>query len=288
MQASRVAVTEQILICTDLDRTLLPNGPQPESADARTRFARLVEHEDIQLVYVSGRDQQLIINAMQMYQLPQPDYVIADVGTSIYQIEADGDWSSVQSWHQQIDSDWNGYSRQQLAALIHQRDLRLQEPSKQNQHKLSYYVPLKVKQQNISNAIQTVFQQHAIQASLIWSIDEPNGISLLDIIPASASKYHAIEYLLQWLRLSPSQCVFCGDSGNDMEVLLSPLNSVLVANSSAAIQQMARAGLSQQGLDDSLYIAQGNFLGMNGYYSAGMLEGIAHFFPHTYHWMQTS
>ena len=71
-----------------------------------------------------------------------------------------------------------------------------------------------------------------------------------------------------------------------MEVILSPLNSVLVANSSAEIQQMARDGVSQRGLQDSLYIATGDFLGMNGFYSAGMLEGIAHFFPQTYHWMQ--
>ncbi|MBC8209832.1 MAG: HAD-IIB family hydrolase [Gammaproteobacteria bacterium] len=281
-------MAEPILICTDLDRTLLPNGPQPESADARRRFRTLVEHQEIQLVYVTGRDQQLVLNAMLMYQLPQPEYVIADVGTTIYRIDADGEWTAVQEWQQQIDRNWNGYSRQQLAELIHQRDLRLQEPSKQNLHKLSYYVPLKAKQQNISAAIQTVFQQHGIQASLIWSIDEPNGIGLLDIVPASASKFHAIEFLLQWLQLNPSQCVFCGDSGNDMEVLLSPLNSVLVANSSAAIQQMARAGVSQQGLEPSLYIATGDFLGMNGFYSAGMLEGIAHFFPHTYDWMQIS
>ena len=30
-----------LLLCTDLDRTLLPNGEQPESPQARTLFARL-------------------------------------------------------------------------------------------------------------------------------------------------------------------------------------------------------------------------------------------------------
>lgn len=28
-------MTEPLLICTDLDRTLIPNGPQPESSEAR-------------------------------------------------------------------------------------------------------------------------------------------------------------------------------------------------------------------------------------------------------------
>ena len=162
----------------------------------------------------------------------------------------------------------------------------LQEPEKQNHHKLSYYVSLKVRQKNISDAIQKVLHQKNIQASLIWSIDEPKGVGLLDIVPVSASKYHAIEYLLLWLKLNPVQCVFCGDSGNDMEVLVSPLKSVLVANSAQNIQQQALLGVSHKGHADTLYIAQGNFDGMNGYYSAGMLEGIAHFFPHTHDWMR--
>ena len=278
---------QQIMICTDLDRTLLPNGPQSESVDARARFRALVEHDQIQLVYVTGRDQQLVKAAMQHYQLPTPDYVIGDVGTTIYQIDENGEWNEINQWQQHIEQDWNGYSHQQLSGLISQSDLRLQEPSKQNLHKISYYVPLKGDQRIISETIQTVFQQYSIKASLIWSIDEPKNTGLLDIVPASASKYHAIEYLLHWLKLNPAQCVFCGDSGNDMEVILSPLNSVLVANSSEAIQQMAREGVRQKGLEASLYIATGEFLGMNGYYSAGMLEGIAYFFPHSYNWMLT-
>ncbi|MCI5126782.1 MAG: haloacid dehalogenase, partial [Candidatus Electrothrix sp. AR5] len=33
----------KLLVCTDLDRTLLPNGPQPESPGARPAFAALAE-----------------------------------------------------------------------------------------------------------------------------------------------------------------------------------------------------------------------------------------------------
>ena len=29
---------ERLLLCTDLDRTLIPNGPQPESPRARAAF----------------------------------------------------------------------------------------------------------------------------------------------------------------------------------------------------------------------------------------------------------
>jgi hypothetical protein len=39
------------------------------------------------------------------------------------------------------------------------------------------------------------------------------------------------------------------------------------------------------GHGDQLYIARGDFQGMNGNYSAGMLEGIAHYHPKTLAWM---
>ena len=36
----------------------------------------------------------------------------------------------------------------------------------------------------------------------------------------------------------------------------------------------------------AFYLAQGGFLGMNGNYSAGILEGVAHYHPDTRFYMQ--
>ena len=38
-----------ILICTDLDRTLLPNGSQPESPLARPRFRALAARPEVSI-----------------------------------------------------------------------------------------------------------------------------------------------------------------------------------------------------------------------------------------------
>ncbi|NNE62529.1 MAG: haloacid dehalogenase, partial [Gammaproteobacteria bacterium] len=78
-------MTERLLISTDLDRTLIPNGPQPESSMARQRFARLAERPEVSLVYISGRDQKLVNRAVRNFCLPVPDYVISDVGSSMYE-----------------------------------------------------------------------------------------------------------------------------------------------------------------------------------------------------------
>ena len=82
-----------------------------------------------------------------------------------------------------------------------------------------------------------------------------------------------------------SNTVFCGDSGNDLEVLVSEIAAVLVANSQAEVKQQAQDLARQNGHPGQLYIARGAFQGMNGNYSAGMLEGIAYYYPETIQWM---
>jgi hypothetical protein len=37
---------------------------------------------------------------------------------------------------------------------------------------------------------------------------------------------------------------------------------------------------------DTLYVAQGGYLGMNGNYSAGILEGLAHYWPEVDTWLR--
>ena len=78
-------MSERYLLCTDLDRTLLPNGLQPESACARPLFRKLVSHPEVHLAYVSGRSLELVLQAIAKWDLPRPDFILGDVGSSIYE-----------------------------------------------------------------------------------------------------------------------------------------------------------------------------------------------------------
>lgn len=268
------------LLCTDLDRTLIPNGVQPESPGARETFQRLVARNDVQLAYVSGRHRELIEQAIEEYDLPQPDFVIADVGSTLYQ-NADGDWQRQAAWDEMIAPDWGGRSREVLAQLLQGvGDLRLQEPAKQSRHKLSFYVPLEADEENLKKQIQRVLGMHGIRANLIWSIDEAAHIGLLDVLPASANKQHAIEFLMQQQGYDRLDTVFAGDSGNDLDVLQSDIPAVLVANASPELKQQV-AHIHKA----SLCTARGGFLGMNGNYSAGILEGAAYHWPEIEAWL---
>ena len=271
---------QQLLVCTDLDRTLLPNGAEPESPGAREYFAALIASDEISLAYVSGRHRALVEEAIEAYHLPWPDFVIGDVGTTIYEIDSKHDWKLCTDWEQFISHDWNGQRHDGLARILEGIDtLQLQPEDRQNSFKLSYFAPLNCDRETLSAVIQQRLTQADIKANLIWSIDEPAATSLLDILPAQASKYHAIEALQQRQGFDNHHTVFSGDSGNDIEVLASPIPSVLVANSQPDVRQQADRLARAQGLSEQLYIARGGFLGMNGNYSAGILEGIAHYHP---------
>jgi HAD superfamily hydrolase (TIGR01484 family) len=277
----------RILVATDLDRTLLPNGPQPESPGARTLFSSLVARAEVTLAYVSGRHRALVEEAITEFSLPQPEFVIGDVGTSIYRVAAPGHWIQPTDWESRIARDWRGLGHEGLAELLQDVDaLVLQPLDRQNHCKLSYFVPLEQSPGALEPEIAARLRGAGIDARLVWSVDEPAGIGLLDILPAQASKLHALEALMAFRGFSLADTVFCGDSGNDLDVLASPVPAVLVANAQPEVQAEACRRSEQAGWPDRLYVARGGYLHLTGNYSGGMLEGIAHYHPQITDWLQ--
>ncbi len=317
----------RFLLCTDLDRTLIPNGLHPESPGAKERFRQLVSREEVTLAYVTGRHRALIEQAIAEYDLPQPDFAVADVGTTIYQVDSSG-WRRLDAWDAQIAQDWLGLMREALSDILKAfPQLRLQEEEKQNRHKLSFYVPLEVdeqtfvapvppthevendpgaqreclakawskatrvadggifrgsfSEQGLLKGVSSFLEQANIRANLIWSVDEVAKVGLMDVTPISANKLHAILFLMHQYDFHRGNTVFAGDSGNDLDVLMSPLQSVLVANASAQVKALAA-----NAHEDSLYLAEGGYLGMNGNFQAGILEGVAHYLPDVDAWLR--
>lgn len=273
----REALPPRLLLCTDLDRTLLPNGEAPESPGARAMFARVVAQPQIALAYVSGRHLALVEESIQAFQLPEPDWILADVGSSVYQRDAHG-WSLLAPWSRHMAADWQGLVAADLAVVLSGLPgLRLQPEERQNTHKLSYFVSLDVDLPALLRAIDTRLDQRALAANLIHSVDEQAAVGLLDILPRRASKLHAIEFLMRKQGFTADQTLFAGDSGNDLSVLTSFLPAVLVANAQPAVVALALAEARRNGTANRLYLASGGFRGMNGNYSAGILEGMGHF-----------
>ncbi|MDD2749763.1 HAD-IIB family hydrolase [Acidithiobacillus sp.] len=275
-----------VLLCCDLDRTLIPNGSQTESAQARPLFRELCAHPAVHLALVTGRHLQLVTAAIEQWQLPVPDFIIGDVGTSIYTLE-EGHWRHWDHWSAEIGPDWGGMTHQDITTeLADISAIILQPAEQQGLFKVSYQVDMGINRDILEAELLRRLWGIGVNARLVLSFDEMTDTGLLDILPSSASKLHAIEFLGQQREYPNERTVFAGDSGNDLEVLGSHIHSVLVANAHQGVQEEAIRMAAASDLAGTLYMAHGGFLGMNGNYSAGVLEGLAHYLPETAAWMK--
>ncbi len=277
---------QPLLLCTDLDRTLIPNGDAPESPLARPLFARLAARPEVTLAYASGRHLDLLQQAIRDWELPQPDYAIGDVGTTLYAVK-EGEWMPMPEWAAEIAPDWAGLTRDELAeTLADIPALRLQEEEKQNTFKLSYYASAEGDTKALLAEVGARLAGLGVHASLIWSVDDQTGEGLLDILPERATKLHAIEFLARLLGLAKQDVLFAGDSGNDLPVLASEIDTVLVNNARPEVKRQAQELAEATGQVNHLYLASGGVLGMNGNYAAGILEGLIHFRPDYAGWLE--
>ena len=269
----------RLLLCTDMDRTVIPNGHHPEHPAARKRFREVCRHPEVRLAYVTGRHLELVLAALNDYALPQPDFAITDVGSRIYQVE-NGQWRTLDAWEREIAPDWRGLDhdrlRDQLSGIT---ELSLQEEAKQNRFKLSYYLPLSDDRHRVLERVATKLAELEVAAGLTWSVDDLQQVGLLDVLPQSAGKLQAILFLKKYLGFRDDELLFAGDSGNDLPVLGSGVPAVLVANAAEEVRAQALEQARRNGREDTLYLAENAGFPLGGNYAAGILQGIAHFFP---------
>jgi len=67
-----------MLLATDLDGTFLAGDPE----DRLSLYQTIAAHPEIQLAYVTGRSLEAVLPLLADPTLPQPDFIIADVGAT--------------------------------------------------------------------------------------------------------------------------------------------------------------------------------------------------------------
>ena len=262
------------ILATDLDRTLLPNGSWEPDKDAISRFNKLTEGNDIIVVYVTGRNLALTENAINEYGVRYPDILCGDVGTTIRKYE-NGKWKFDKGWVEHVKKGspkWDASAIKK--SIIEVNGLKEQEPEHQNQFKQSYYVDTD-KKESIFNIIKSRVNGKFDEV-IIYSFDPENGKGLLDILPDSATKQTALEYVAKSYNTKKEEVVFCGDSGNDILPLTAGFSGVLVKNADAQLVENVKKAMNKNP-SIKVYFAKGNFKGLNGYYSSGVIEGAYHY-----------
>ena len=262
------------ILATDLDRTLLPNGSWKADDEAIDLFNELTEKHDVLIIYVTGRNLALTENAIKEFGVRYPNILCGDVGTSIRKYE-NGEWQFDKGWIEHVNKQSPGWDAMAIRDAVAGIDaMQEQESEHQNQFKQSYYVEHEKKDQVLKKVDELV--KGKFDEVIVYSFDSQDGKGLLDFLPASATKQTALEYVAEEYGVTKEDVVFCGDSGNDIFPLTAGFRGVLVKNADDQLVENVKRAMN---LDPELkvYFAKGDFKGLHGYYTSGVIEGAYHY-----------
>ena len=262
------------ILATDLDRTLLPNGSWEPDENAISLFNELTVRNGVLVVYVTGRNLELTENAIAEYGVRHPDILCGDVGTSIRHWE-NGGWTFDDGWVSHVKKASPLWSADAIRkAIADVEGMREQESEHLNQFKQSYYVNHEVKDEVLRAVDERI--KGRFDEVIIYSFDSQDGKGLLDLLPASATKQTALEFVAEAHGVSKGDTVFCGDSGNDIFPLTAGFAGVLVRNADEQLVASVRRAMDEDP-ELQVYFAKGGFQGLSGYYTSGVIEGAWHY-----------
>jgi len=262
------------ILATDLDRTLLPNGSWEGDSEAINLFNELTEKNNVPVVYVTGRNLALTENAIKEFGIRYPNILCSDVGTSIRKY-VNGEWKLDDGWIEHVKREsprWDAMAIRDAIANI--EGIQEQESEHLNQFKQSYYVEHEKKDRVLKKVHQLV--NGNFDEVIVYSFDSQENKGLLDFLPASATKQTALEYVTEEFGAAKEDIVFCGDSGNDIAPLTAEFCGVLVKNADDQLVENVKKAMNQNP-ELKVYFAKGNFMGLNGYYTSGVIEGAYHY-----------
>ncbi len=258
-----------IVLATDLDGTLIPLDNDADNIAALEVLKSDLSDAGIKLIYATGRHLESVESAVGAFQLPRPDWMICDVGTSIYRVIDDG-IEPFEPYREHLSALIDGYPRNEVEDLFSDvKEITLQSPERQQQFKISY----ECKSQDLDaalSAIQHRLSDHGFPYLAIGSVDPFENCGLLDILPRGVTKGYAVTWLAEHAHYHPQEVVFAGDSGNDRAALISGFRAIVVGNASEELAREVQQRLEEKGCPERFYQASGKA-------TSGVLEGCRHY-----------
>ncbi|MBL1199083.1 MAG: HAD-IIB family hydrolase [Nostoc sp. GBBB01] len=206
-----------LLLATDLDGTFLGGSNQE-----RSQFYQYIHEQRhrILLIYVTGRELDRVSELYEDPNIPQPDYIIADVGTTIVHGQTFEPISVLQDW---VAQTWGNANEQIKALLANEPGLELQ--SVNPDYRVSYYYePESLQPQTIQKVIDAGFDT-------ILSYDIRLNYHYFDVMPKGVSKGPTLVRFLTEMSFNPDDTVTCGDTLNDFSLFQTGLKGIAVGNS---------------------------------------------------------
>lgn len=223
----------RFVLATDLDGTFLGGTPQMRQALYRWISAR--RHE-VGLIFVTGRDPGFITalcagSVGGAQEIPVPDYVVADVGTTVARVDRAGAAPRLEIMHDleaPIAAAWG--ARADLVRRALGAAPGLQEQAMPFRHRVSYHY-------------DPAAYDPASTAPL-----EAAGLDILishgcflDVLPAGVNKGSTLLRLIAHLGLPPEAVLVAGDTLNDLSMFRTGLHGAVVGGAEAALLDATRA-----------------------------------------------
>lgn len=206
------------LFCSDLDGTLLGN-PEAERR-FKEAWESLPARRKPLLCYNSGRLSSDVFSLLKSNgNLPWPDYVIAGIGTEIF------DAIQEKPYHEFNDRFQQGWDLQKVEQILSQTPgIARQPPEFLHPYKSSWYL-YQASPEAIDEIRQRLADAH-LEVTVIYS-----GMRDLDVLPKNANKGLALQWLAERLEIPIEQMLVAGDSGNDSTMFLVPgIKGIVVEN----------------------------------------------------------
>lgn len=219
------AVEGSLVLATDLDGTFL-GGSQAERRD----LYELVHsrRSELTLLFVTGRDLDFV-RSLPAEGVPEPDAVIADVGTTVCR-GLDGEpVREVEEW---IADRWptavDDPNLQQVEALLDSTPGIRPQQSVGGRRRSYYYEPATLPADLPVRVAELGFD-------CITSAD-----TFLDVMPRGVHKGSTLLRTLGAFGLAADHTVVCGDTLNDLAMLTTGLKGVAVGNSEPRLVEALR------------------------------------------------
>lgn len=233
-----------LVLATDLDGTFL-GGTEEER---RTLYEALTARDDVLLMFVTGRDVDFLRTLIAQPGMPRPRYVIGDVGTSIFDVDAD--FAPLAALEADIAARWGNANARVEAMLKDEPGLELQPTP--FRHRVSYYYKPHLLQQESVRKIEAAGFDCLTSADLY-----------LDVLPRGVAKGPTLRRVVEALGLPADKVLAAGDTMNDLSMFQTGLKGVAVGNSEPRLVQALPEG-------PHIYRSP-----RNG--AAGILDAIRHF-----------
>ena len=203
-----------MLLATDLDGTFLAGDPE----DRLSLYQTIAAHPEIKLAYVTGRSLEAVLPLLADPTLPQPDFIIADVGATL--VHGDS-LQPIQPLQSVVDARWPGET--QVASAIEPFGLERQDVPQAR--RCSYFC---TPEQAANPQLRKVADE--LGCDLLYSAE-----LYLDFLPKGVNKGSSLQALADWLELDHDPVLAAGDTLNDLSMLSASFHGVCVGQSEVAL-----------------------------------------------------